>query len=334
MAEIRYNPMLGDWIMVASNRAKRPTMPKDFCPFCPGSGLVPDEGYDVYEYDNDFPVMRQELSTTDGYEGGFFKAKPVYGKCEVILYQTGHTITLPELPLPHIRKLVDLWCSRFKELSEDEKIKYIFIFENRGAESGTTMPHPHGQLYAFDRIPETPKKELANSKKYFEETGHCLICDARDAEVEAKIRVIDENDSFVAYLPYYTAFPYVVNISAKEHICNMNQFTDKMKNDFAEILLHVTGAFDNVFDRLFPYMMGFHQTPVNMDGEGEDCYHFHEEFYPPLRAANVQYFRASVETSLGAYCNVTSPEAKAQELREALERFLAKRPDSSWSSLK
>ena len=152
MAELRWNPFIKDWIMIASHRQNRPQMPRDWCPFCPGSGNVPN--YDVLKYDNDFPALSQNPPLPDPVGNDFFKTGDSYGKCEVILYSPEHTITLPELPQEHVEKLVDLWTERFQELSKDKKIKYIFIFENRGEVVGVTMPHPHGN---YDN-PFIPKK--------------------------------------------------------------------------------------------------------------------------------------------------------------------------------
>ncbi len=121
MAELRWNPLLRDWTMVASHRQNRPEMPKDWCPFCPNSGRVPKD-YDVYKYDNDFPALYQDPPEPDDVGSKFYKTKPAYGKCEVILYSPPeHDARLWELDLKHIRKLVDLWCNRYIELSKDEK---------------------------------------------------------------------------------------------------------------------------------------------------------------------------------------------------------------------
>lgn len=321
MAELRYNPLLDDYTIVASIRAARPTMPKDYCPFCPGSGKVPDEGYDVHQYDNDFPVMIQAFSCLTGYEGEFFQAKSMYGKCEVILYHSDHSITLPELSIGHVEKLVDLWCGRFRELSSDPEIKYVYIFENRGAEAGVTMPHPHGQIYAFNWIPKIMETELANAKRHYEKTGSCLICDLLKNEKDDGVRMIMENEEFAVYVPYFTAFPYGTHIVAKRHTGNMNGFSKEQKHFLADILIKLTGAYDSLFEKLFPYMMGMHQTPVHTVDAGE-YYHFHIEFYPPLRGADTQYFRASCETGVGAYCNASSPEEKAAELREAHQKWM------------
>lgn len=319
MSELRYNPFLKDWTMISAQRQGRPQMPEDWCPFCPGSGRVP-ESYDVLEYDNDFPVLERDSLPEERGEG-IFRSKGAYGKCEVILYHSSHTITLKELSKEHIRKLADLWTSRFSELSKDEKIKYIFIFENRGAEVGVSMPHPHCQLYAFGRVPKIIEMELAASREHYKETGRCLGCDYSEQERKAEKRVVFENDSFIVFVPYFTAWPYGTYIVSKRHTGNLTEFGEAQKDDLADALKKISGAYDALFDRQFPYMMALHQTPVNSGGGASEYYHFHIEFYPPLRSRDNQYFRAASETGAGAYCNVTLPENTAAELREALSRF-------------
>ncbi|WP_026487187.1 galactose-1-phosphate uridylyltransferase [Caldanaerobius polysaccharolyticus] len=323
MAELRWNPLLGDWVMIASHRQERPQMPKDWCPFCPGSGRVPD-GYDVLEYDNDFPALMQNPPAPDDVETSLYKVSPAYGKCEVILYSPNHTITLPELEVEHIKKLVDLWSERFTALKRDERIKYIFIFENRGEVVGVTMPHPHGQIYGYSWVPLKIKRELELSRRHYEDTGQCLICRITEEEYDFKKRIIMENDHFVTYLPFFTEYPYGVFISAKRHVGTIDEFTPEERQAFAEILKYTTGTLDALFDYKFPYMMCMHQLPVNGEEDFSDCYHFHVEFYPPMRSRDKQKFNASSETGAWAPCNTTSPEEKAEELRRAYEKFKEK----------
>ena len=160
MAELRYNPLLGDYVMIASHRQARPQMPKDYCPFCPGSGKVPDS-YEVLCYDNDFPALSFEPPYPDEVDNGkLFRTAPSIGKCEVILYSSDHNTTLPELPVDHIAKLVALWQERMKVIAENKKIKYIMPFENKGEVVGVTMPHPHGQIYGYSWIPLRVKRKI------------------------------------------------------------------------------------------------------------------------------------------------------------------------------
>ncbi len=322
MAELRFDPFTKDWVMIASNRQNRPQMPKDWCPFCPGSGKVPDH-FDVYEYDNDFPALSQNPPVPDDVATDLFKTAPSYGKCEVILYSPQHTVTLPELPVSHIKKLVDLWTERYIAMKADEKIKYVFIFENRGDVVGVTMPHPHGQIYGYSFIPKKLELELASSKEHFEKTGHCLFCDTLKDEYDAKSRIVLENDDFVAYIPFFSAYPYGMYVAAKGHKQSLDQFTETEKENLADILKKVTGTYDSLFDYHFPYMMCMHQAPVNSE-DASEYFHFHIEFYPPMRSADKQKFNASSETGAWAHCNPTAPEEKAEELRAAYQRFLKK----------
>ena len=320
MAELRFNPLTKDWVMIASHRQNRPQMPKDWCPFCPGSGKVPDH-FDVYEYDNDFPALSQNPPVPDDVETNIYKTKPAYGKCEVILYSPQHTVTLPELSTDHVRKLVDLWCERYEAMKADEKIKYVFIFENRGDVVGVTMPHPHGQIYGYSFIPKKIELEVNSSKEHFEKTGHCLFFFMLKDEYAAKDRIIFENDDFVVFLPFYSAYPYGINIASKAHKHSIAEFTDSERTNLAKAVREAAGTLDNLFGYTFPYMMCIQQSPVNSGDMSQFC-HFHIEFYPPMRSADKQKFNASSETGAWAHCNPTAPEQKAEELREAHKKYV------------
>lgn len=322
MAELRWHPLIKDWVMIASHRQARPQMPKDWCPFCPGSGKVP-EHYDVYEYDNDFPALSQNPPEPDNVATNFFKVLPAYGKCEVILYSPEHTVTLPELPTAHIAKLVNLWCQRFEVISADPKIKYVFIFENRGEVVGVTMPHPHGQIYGYSVLPKKIQLELDSSKEYFQKSGNCLFCDMLKNEISAEERIIFSNEHFTVFLPFFTEYPYGVYIMSNRHCNNITEFSKEERYALAETLRQTTGMLDALFGYKFPYMMCMHNAPVNIKEPVADSYHFHIEFFPPMRSADKQKFNASSETGVWAHCNPTKPEVSAEELRQAHKRFLS-----------
>lgn len=326
MPELRWNPLLKTWTMVASNRQGRPNMPKDWCPFCPGSGKVP-EHYDVYQYDNDFPALTPEPGEPDIESSGLYKVEKNYGKCEVILYSPEHTTTVPQLSEEHIYKLIELWTQRFEELSKDKNIKYIFQFENRGEEVGVTMPHPHGQIYGYPFVPLKAKVELDNCREYYEQNGRCMICDMNTEEEKFNKRIIAQNASFIAYIPFFTDYPYGVFIVSKNHKGNFTEFTVEEKKDLAAILKNITGAFDTLFDRLFPYMMCIHQIPVNSDeyNNSNEYYHFHIEFYPPLRDKNKIKYYASSEMGAWAACNPLNIEDTSEQLRQAYQKFISKK---------
>lgn len=318
MAELRYNPFKDDWVMIASARQNRPQMPKDWCPFCPGSGRVPDS-YDVLKYDNDFPALSPNPPQPDNVATDFFKVKESYGKCEVILYSPEHTVTLPELPVEHVKKLVDLWCERFDELAQDEQCKYVFIFENRGEVVGVTMPHPHGQIYAYPFLPKKLELELECATKHRKKTGNCLFCDWMKAEVDFADRVIFENEYFYCIVPFYAEFAYSINIISKQHKQYITDFDEEEKRSLAAAIRNAAGTLDSLFDMPFPYMMCMHNAPIKIDNP-ED-FHFHIEFFPPMRSKEKQQFTASSETGAWAHCNPTAPEEKAEELRAAYNKF-------------
>ena len=280
---------------------------------------MPD--YDVMMYPNDFPALSQEPYEPDPVATSFFKTAPAYGKCEVVLYSPNHTITLPELPVPHIRKLVDLWTERFVEISKDESVKYVFIFENRGDVVGVTMPHPHGQIYGYSWVPKKIELEVEAAREHLAEHGECIFCRMIREEHDAGVRVIFENEHFSVVLPFFTEYPYGVYIYAKRHIQNLAQMTDAEKTSLAATLRDTVGMLDSLFDKQFPYMMCMHQNPVN-SGDFSDSYHFHIEFFPPMRSGDKQKFNASSETGVWAHCNPTAPEEKAEELRDAYAKFL------------
>ena len=320
MAELRWHPLTQDWVMIASHRQARPQMPKDWCPFCPGSGKVP-ETYEVYEYDNDFPALSQNPPVPDDVANDFFQTAPAYGKCEVILYSPGHTITLPELPDDHVEKLVGLWQERFQALRADGKIKYVFIFENRGEAVGVTMPHPHGQIYGYSFVPKKLQLEINSAKEYRAKNGKCLVCTMLEEEKKDGRRIIFQNDDFTVFLPFFTEYPYGVYIMSNAHKQYITDFTAKESASLAVTIKHTVGMLDTLFDYKFPYMMCMHNGPVNGEDLSSD-YHFHIEFFPPMRSADKIKFNASSETGAWAHCNPTCPEQTAEELRAAYQRYM------------
>lgn len=330
MAELRWNPLLQTWTIVATNRQDRPQLPKDWCPFCPGSGKVPD-CYDVHTYDNDFPALTTRPEEPNFSATGLYQVAPNYGKCEVILYSPNHHTTLPSLSVDHIYKLVCLLAERYQVLAKDRKIKYIFQFENRGEEVGVTMPHPHGQIYAYPFLPQKIQVELNSCQKYYQDQGRCLICDMNKEESQSNQRMIGENKNFLAYIPFFTDYPFGVFIVSKQHKCDITQFDHREKRDLALMLKNITGAFDQLFGKLFPYMMCFHQTPVNCDDYSaiSQYYHFHIEFYTPLRAANKIKFYASSEMGAWAACNPLAVEQTAEMLRRSYLQVMKMQEEST-----
>ncbi|RJS75671.1 galactose-1-phosphate uridylyltransferase [Candidatus Bathyarchaeota archaeon] len=312
--EIRWDPILAQWIIVAGKRGKRPLLPEGYCPFCPGSEEVPEKGWTVLSLPNKFPALRPDAPPPDIKYDRLYRCKPAKGVCEVIVYTPQHNASLADLSVENIKAVIDLWTSRFEELGSLDYVKYVFIFENKGRIIGVTLDHPHGQLYAFPFIPTLIRRELASSKQYWRRTGTCLFCTIIQKEQKDEVRVVCENEDFICFLPFFAHWPYGVHIYPKRHREALTDLTETEKVSFAAILKKVLLKFDNLFNMSFPYMMVLHQRPT--DGKPYPYYHFHVEFYPPYREKNkIKYF-ASVETGSGTVTFDYTPEMKAKELRE------------------
>lgn len=323
MSELRYNPLLGEWTATATARQDRTFLPpKDYCPLCPTApgGFpteIPAPDYDIVAFENKFPSLRThpEEPAIEGDE--FYCVEPSYGVCEVVVYTPHHASTLTAEPVEQIYKLVLVWTDRFRELSEHPFVKYVFIFENKGEAVGVTLHHPHGQIYAYPFVPPRVKIELDRSLDHFETSGRCLICDITEKELGYRQRVIAENGSFAAVLPFFARYPYETHIYSKRHMQALTDFTPNEQQDLASILKQVLVAFDGLFGVSFPYIMSIHQRPS--DGGDYSHYHFHIEFYPPMRSATKLKYLAGSEAGAGMYINDTMPEEKAVELRALVQ---------------
>jgi UDPglucose--hexose-1-phosphate uridylyltransferase len=311
MTELRWNPTVREWVSTASHRQDRPQMPSDWCPFCPGSGRVPEK-YDVHIYPNDFPAFSIPAVTPSIEGDDFYRVAPSHGACDVVLYHPDHKTSLPQLSLEHLTKLVRLWRKRFAELKQMPGIRYVLIFENKGAVIGVTMPHPHGQIYAFPFIPPRLEREIETANAYKRSKKRCLYCDILKKERRAKLRMVAENSAFTAFVPFYARWPYEVHVFSRRHLGTLEDFRPAEERALAEILKWVTLKYDNLFGFSFPYMMLLHQAPV----KGKfPFYHFHIEFYPPHRSKEKLKYVASVESGAGSFLNDSLAEEKAAELR-------------------
>jgi len=323
MSELRYNPLLGEWLATATHRQDRTFLPpKDFCPLCPTKpGMhpteVPEPDYDLVAFENRFPSLKNDPPEPAIQSNGIYEVEPGRGICEVVLYSSNHNTTLAQEPVERIYKLIKVWRNRFEELSSHDFIKYVFIFENKGEAVGVTLHHPHGQIYAYPFVPPVVKKEMRRSRKYHKKNGRCLLCDILQNETEYKERIVAENQSFVAYIPFFARYPYETHISAKRHLGAITDLDESEQQDLAEIMKQLLAAFDRLFDVSFPYMMVMHQRPS--DGKPHEYYHFHIEFYPPMRTATKLKYLAGSEAGAGMFINDTLPEQKAPELRALVQ---------------
>jgi len=312
MSELRLNPTTGEWVIVATHRVNRPFLPKDTCPFCPGSPNIPNT-YDVMIYPNDFPSLMTPAPPIEIKPPKFSKVAPIEGFCDVVLYSPKHDATLGTLPLNDVIKVVHLWQSRYHELARYDHIKYILIFENRGKEVGVTIHHPHGQIYAFPFIPPIPAKELHHSQTYHTEHGSCLFCDILTEELQLHTRIVMEDDHFVTFVPFFAKYPYEVHIYPRRHIQHITELTHDEVTSLAHTLRRMIRKYDNLANGIFPLIMLFHQAPV--DGTPYPYYHFHIEFYSPYITRDKLKYLAGCEQGAGVVINSIPPETSAAKLR-------------------
>ncbi len=316
MGELRWNPILQEWVIVASHRTKRPLLPDKYhCPFCPGSPELEGKGkWQALHLPNKFPALMLDPPKPDIDAEDFYQVKPATGVCEVLLYTPNHNTELHQLDLDHIGAIIEMWIDRYKELGSLKEINYVFIFENRGRAIGVTLDHPHGQLYAFSFIPRRILTELSSAKQYMEKRKNCLYCDIIEKELADGRRIVYDNHSFIAFLPFYATWPYGVHIYSRRHIQSLLDLSESEKKDLASILKIIRAKYDALFGFKLPYTMVFHQKPT--DGQDYPYDHFHIEFYPIHRGENKTKFLAGVELGTATFINPTNPEEKAKELRE------------------
>jgi UDPglucose--hexose-1-phosphate uridylyltransferase len=278
---------------------------------------VPASDYDIAVFENRFPSLRSIPDEPAVVSSDLYPVRPAQGVCEVVLYSPNHTSSLARESVEQIYKLVRVWTHRFQELGALEFVKFLFIFENKGEAIGVTLHHPHGQIYGYPFIPPRLSTELERCAEHHEQTGRCLLCDILVEERRVAKRIVAENGSFVAFIPFFARWPYETHVYSRRHFQALTDMTRGEQRDLAAMLKMVLAGFDNLFDISFPYMMVIHQRPV--DGENYDYYHFHIEFYPPLRTAKKLKYLAGSETGAGMFINDTLPEVKAGELRAHIE---------------
>ena len=318
MSELRWNPQLQQWVIVATHRQDRTYKPPaEFCPLCPTKPgafptEIPAEDYEIVVFENKFPSLKTPPPEMAVEGSDLYPVKPAEGICEVICYSPNHTLTLGEAPVEHIYNLIQVWTDRYQELGSKPEINYEYIFENRGEAVGVTLHHPHGQIYAFPFIPPTPEKELVAAKQHHEKHGRCLYCDILKQEREDRKRIVCENANFTAMVPLYARYPYEVLILATRHVGALTDLTEQEQWDLAEILKELITRYDNLFGFQLPYIMVLHQKPTKGDYPE---YHFHFEFYPFNRTETKLKYLAGVESGAGTFITDMSPEDQAERLR-------------------
>lgn len=330
----RWNPLQKEWVLVSSSRCKRPwngatekvaeeKRPEydPECYLCPGnrraSGEVNPQYKDVYAFNNDFAaLMPPESSQIESLKdiSGIIRLKVERGICRVICFSPRHNLTLPELDLPALRRVVDLWVEEYQNLSAKLHINYVLIFENKGQMMGCSNPHPHGQIWATESIPNIPAKSLASQEAYFAKYGTKLLCDYLEWELKEGERIIVKNEDWVVLVPFWAVWPFETMILPRRPVDAITELTEDEKDAWAAILKNITTRYDNLFKTSFPYSMGIYQRPT--DGGEWAGHHFHQIFLPPLlRSATVRKFMVGFELCAEPQRDIT-PEQAAARLRE------------------
>ncbi len=242
----RFNPLTGEWILVSPHRTKRPWQGKQEkkatdrlpaydpkCYLCPGNernqGAANPDYEKTFVFDNDFPSLLAESIPEICDDDDLFKAEPETGTCRVICFSPRHDLTISRMKPADVRKVVDIWCEQFSELEAHEDIGYVQIFENRGDIMGCSNPHPHGQIWATKSVPLIPEKEDQKQKEYLQKKNDCLLCRYVQRELTSGDRVVFENDSFAALVPFWAVWPFETMLLPKQHMGAIIDMNSKQK---------------------------------------------------------------------------------------------------------
>lgn len=327
--EERFHPLRKEWIVVAAHRQNRPwsgeavadsqvapTYLPD-CYLCPGNDRVSGKRNDAYEgifvFDNDHPCVGDAAETPAAPKHSVYQTRDAKGVARVVCYHPRHDLTLAELDVERADKLLTVWQEQYRELGARPDINHVLVFENKGEAVGVSNPHPHCQIYATNFVFRTIEVEVEACREHRQKTGRVLFQDIIEAERDDGRRILDENDTAVAFIPFFARYAYEVFVAPKRTVASLAELTESERRDFAEMLHRTTIRFDNLWKMPFPYVMALHQAPT--DGGDYGDFHFHIEFHPPLRKPALLKYLAGPEIGGGCFISDTSPEQKAAELR-------------------
>ena len=326
----RFNPLTGEWVLVSPHRAKRPwlgqlekTSPENLpqydptCYLCPrnerAGGFKNPDYESTFTFDNDFAALLPEETPEHASSHPLLASISERGLCRVVCFSPRHDLTLPELDNASIENVITTWTEQTVDLSKNDFIHYVQVFENKGAVMGCSNPHPHSQIWATEHIPNEPAKELEHQKNYFNQNGRTLLSNYLAEEHKRNERIVFSNDHFTALVPYWAVWPFETMIVAHRSIARLNQLNSAEVTALADIYKRVTTRYDNLFEISFPYSMGFHQAPF--DGKAHLEWTLHAHFYPPLlRSATVRKFMVGYEMLAMPQRDIT-PESAAERLR-------------------
>lgn len=324
----RLNLLTGEWLLVSPHRAKRPwqgdhvlpavaTNPSHdpACHLCPGNRRATGEvnpGYGAtFVFDNDFAALLDASGPAED-EHALFRSRPARGEARVICYGPDHGATLARMPIDAISRVIECWCGLSAELGANWA--HVQLFENKGAMMGASSPHPHGQVWASDFVPEIPLREDGQQREWLAAHATCLLDMVADAEIAAASRIVEINPHWLAVVPYWAAWPFETLLIARDPVARLEQLEATARHALAEILSRLLQRYDGLFGCDFPYSMGWHGAPHAL---GEDTAHWrlHAHFLPPLlRSASIRKHMVGFEL-LGETQRDITPESAAERLR-------------------
>ncbi|MFG3010466.1 galactose-1-phosphate uridylyltransferase [Streptomyces cinerochromogenes] len=310
-SEIRRDPLLGDSVAIASHRQGRTYHPPaDECPLCPTRGdrlsEIPDSSYDVVVFENRFPSLAGDS-----------------GRCEVVCFTSDHDASFADLTEDQARLVLDAWTDRTSELSHLPSVEQVFCFENRGAEIGVTLGHPHGQIYAYPFTTPRTALMLRSLAAHKEATGGENLFDAVLARELAGERVVLEGEHWAAFVPYAAHWPYEVHLYPKRRVPDLLALDEAARTEFPQVYLELLRRFDRIFgtgEAPTPYIAAWHQAPFGaleeFDGVTRDDFALHLELFTIRRTSGKLKFLAGSESGMNVFINDVPPERAAERLRE------------------
>jgi UDPglucose--hexose-1-phosphate uridylyltransferase len=327
----RFNPLTREWVLVSPQRAQRPwkgqveVAPSDRleqydpqCYLCPGNqragGTRNPQYTGTFLFDNDFAALQPDTPAGEYREKELLLARSEKGRCRVMCFSPRHDLTLARMGVPNIQRIVDAWAEEFSTLSSQPEIQSVQIFENRGGMMGCSNPHPHGQIWANETIPDQLARECASFGEYLQKHKSGLLEDYVDVELEKQERIVWANGHFVALVPFWAVWPFETLVISRRPVSCLNELQEGERKSLAEIMQQLTIRYDNLFHTSFPYTMGFHQlTAAQARSSG---FHQHAHFLPPLlRSANVKKFMVGYEMLATPQRDIT-PEEAASYLKQ------------------
>jgi UDPglucose--hexose-1-phosphate uridylyltransferase len=314
---MRWHPLRGEWVTYAAYRQDRTYLPPpEYNPFAatvdPANPTeVPQGDWDIAVFANRFPAL--DLSAVDA-PALPVASRPATGRCEVVVFTQDPASSLAALPLEHVELLIEVWGARTQALAALPEIQYVLPFENRGAEVGVTLHHPHGQIYAYPVVPPIPERMQRAAATFYAHHGRGPLQDLIEAELRANERLIYRGDEAVAFVPVCARYPYEVWIAPVRPVECFAQLEAPERADLARALKTVLLKYDGLWKRPFPYMMAWYQAPT--DGVAHPECHLHAEFYPPYRTPSRLKYLAGTELAAGLFAMDALPEDKARELQQ------------------